>query len=218
MCLCSTADQHASTHMQCSSDFCCYTLSELSFHVPSAVTLCPSSPFTFLLLLHFVQALLSRSSCCYTLSKLSFHVPVAVTLCPSSPFTFLLLLHFVFVLWSHPPLFTLHRLLPTYFHLPLVLFLPHSLLLTTPFLLTTSFLCSVHVCLLEPASMLGRGTTSICIMISTQPRCTRLTTFHFVQSLVASFPGARKIGGSAWYTLFAHAQSLLGNPHTTPLH
>ena len=27
-------------------------------------------------------------------------------------------------------------------------------------------------------------------------------------------PGAQKIGGSAWYTLFAHAQSLLGNLHT----
>ena len=32
---------------------------------------------------------------------------------------------------------------------------------------------------------------------------------------LASFPGARKIGGSAWYTLFAHAQSLHGNLHTT---
>ena len=32
--------------------------------------------------------------------------------------------------------------------------------------------------------------------------------------VVASFPGTRKIGGSAWYTLFAHARSLLGNLHT----
>ena len=31
---------------------------------------------------------------------------------------------------------------------------------------------------------------------------------------LASFPGVRKIGGSAWYIPFAHAQSLLGNLHT----
>ena len=31
---------------------------------------------------------------------------------------------------------------------------------------------------------------------------------------IASFPGARKIGGSTWYTLFTHARSLLGNLHT----
>ena len=31
---------------------------------------------------------------------------------------------------------------------------------------------------------------------------------------LASLPGVRKIGGSAWYTPFAHARSLLGNLHT----
>ena len=32
--------------------------------------------------------------------------------------------------------------------------------------------------------------------------------------MLASFQGTRKMGGSAWYTLLAHAQSLLGNLHT----
>ena len=32
---------------------------------------------------------------------------------------------------------------------------------------------------------------------------------------LASFQGARKIGGSAWYTLFMHEQSLHGNLHIT---
>ena len=31
---------------------------------------------------------------------------------------------------------------------------------------------------------------------------------------IASFPGSQRIGGSAWYTLFAHARSVLGNLHT----
>ena len=34
---------------------------------------------------------------------------------------------------------------------------------------------------------------------------------HFT---LASFPGARKIGESAWYTLFVHVRSLFGNLHT----
>ena len=45
-----------------------------------------------------------------------------------------------------------------------------------------------------------------------------LATVHFFvchsQPDLASFPGTRKIGGSAWYTLFAHASSLFGNLHT----
>ena len=44
------------------------------------------------------------------------------------------------------------------------------------------------------------------------------TIVHVLESIMiiskASFQGARKIGGSAWYTLFAHVQSLLGNLHT----
>ena len=35
-----------------------------------------------------------------------------------------------------------------------------------------------------------------------------------VHTHIASFQGIRKIGESAWYTLFMHARSLLGNLHT----
>ena len=36
-----------------------------------------------------------------------------------------------------------------------------------------------------------------------------------VYVIISLVPGARKIGGSTWYTLFAHAQSLHGNLCTT---
>ena len=40
------------------------------------------------------------------------------------------------------------------------------------------------------------------------------TAFDVPCGEIASLPSARKIEGSAWYTLFAHARSLLGNLHT----